>query len=361
MLRRMLLAMVCFVSCLCFGPTAILADDIRTPIVPALDRPNDPTNRYEVAIFLAAIFSPPTSSQQCQFSDVPKDHPAASAIQSLVEKGLITSYPDGLFHGDNLVSRGEWATMLAKVASRPPYGNVRFPPLIMRKFEDISEDHWAYSSIEALGQVFQSDLPNFRVKDKLLRGEMETHLRNVADFLGSSMNETLSWLSDNIKASCGSSYVTPSYGPNGRGSLETLVSNRWSATFAVASSSVRITVNCLSTTTTPKRTSGRSATALKLNQSSKYLFALQDLDPDRIKVREMGFPVVGDARSKKKTVYELCLSSRGSDIALTSENGSKSKPKTEKISNFCIDGENKAVLERMVTVFRYAIGLCKAK
>ncbi|MDH7601761.1 MAG: S-layer homology domain-containing protein [Armatimonadota bacterium] len=48
------------------------------------------------------------------FKDVPADHWAAEAVQSLKEKGIVNGYSDGTFRGDKPVTRYELAVLLVR-------------------------------------------------------------------------------------------------------------------------------------------------------------------------------------------------------------------------------------------------------
>ena len=43
-----------------------------------------------------------------------KGHWAEDAIQKLTEQGVIAGYPDGLCHPDEMITRAEFATLLAR-------------------------------------------------------------------------------------------------------------------------------------------------------------------------------------------------------------------------------------------------------
>lgn len=77
----------------------------------------------------------------------PKDvagHWAAPYINQMLEKGILTGYPDGTFLPDNSISREEFAAVLARakglkaLASASPY------------FADVGPDTWSYGNIQAL-------------------------------------------------------------------------------------------------------------------------------------------------------------------------------------------------------------------
>ncbi len=67
-------------------------------------------------IFLLLVFILfATTSFASPFSDVPKDHWAFEAIDSLVSKGIFETYPDGEFKGEKVVSRYHLAMVIAKM------------------------------------------------------------------------------------------------------------------------------------------------------------------------------------------------------------------------------------------------------
>jgi 5'-nucleotidase / UDP-sugar diphosphatase len=49
------------------------------------------------------------------FSDVPSTHTHAQGIQWAVDRGVVKGYPDGTFRPDSPVTRGQLASMLAKL------------------------------------------------------------------------------------------------------------------------------------------------------------------------------------------------------------------------------------------------------
>jgi len=53
------------------------------------------------------------------FSDVPEGHWAASAVQTAVEKGYVSGYPDGTFRPNQSVTRAEFIRMLADALKLP--------------------------------------------------------------------------------------------------------------------------------------------------------------------------------------------------------------------------------------------------
>lgn len=74
--------------------------------------------RYEMSMILANVLkdngaTPATGAMP--FTDVSEDSWAAPAVKLLAAKGINQGYGDGTFHGNNIITRYEAASMLAKL------------------------------------------------------------------------------------------------------------------------------------------------------------------------------------------------------------------------------------------------------
>ena len=74
-----------------------------------------------------------------------KGHWAEEAIQILTEKGVISGYPDGLAHPDEIITRGEFAALVARTMELPEPEESE----VTIRFTDIA-GHWSEPHIEAL-------------------------------------------------------------------------------------------------------------------------------------------------------------------------------------------------------------------
>ncbi len=84
-----------------------------------------------------------------------KGHWAEEAIQALAEKGVIHGYPDGLVHPDEIITRAEFAALVARTLELPEPAEGDTPFL----FPDLS-GHWAEGNVEtliAVGIIQQKD------------------------------------------------------------------------------------------------------------------------------------------------------------------------------------------------------------
>jgi len=99
-----------------------------------------------------------------------KGHWAEEAIQILTEKGVISGYPDGLAHPDEIITRGEFAALVARTMELPEPEESE----VTIRFTDIA-GHWSEQDIEALiiagiiqkddfGTEFQPDEPITRME-----------------------------------------------------------------------------------------------------------------------------------------------------------------------------------------------------
>ena len=74
-----------------------------------------------------------------------KGHWAEEAIQILTDKGVISGYPDGLVHPDAIITRGEFAALIARTMELPEPNESQ----ITIHFTDIA-GHWSEKHVEAL-------------------------------------------------------------------------------------------------------------------------------------------------------------------------------------------------------------------
>src|SRR5665213_2754301 len=70
------------------------------------------------ALVCAAFAGAPLRAAATPFADVPANHWAYAAIQSLAADGLIDGYPDGAFKGDRALTRYEMAAIVARVIAK---------------------------------------------------------------------------------------------------------------------------------------------------------------------------------------------------------------------------------------------------
>ena len=117
----------------------------------------------------ASLFAGSAYAVNRYFEDA-KGHWAEEAIQILTEKGVISGYPDGLAHPDEIITRGEFAALVARTMELPEPVESE----VTIRFTDIA-GHWSEQNIEALiiagiiqkddfGTEFQPDEPITRME-----------------------------------------------------------------------------------------------------------------------------------------------------------------------------------------------------
>src|SRR5207248_8572546 len=88
-------------------------------------RPADQTGSKTMTLITllavaAAIGSPQAQSPVAPFPDVPPDHWAFPAVESLRVKGIVRGYPDGNFRGKRTITRYELAAGLDSALRNMP-------------------------------------------------------------------------------------------------------------------------------------------------------------------------------------------------------------------------------------------------
>lgn len=107
----------------------------RFPIVPAI-----------AALLLIAV---PALSGSCAdtFRDVPANHWAADAVNTLADAGVLKGYPDGTYRGDNPVTRYELAVALQAMIE---FMRQSREPIDPETLSAAPSGHWAERSMKYL-------------------------------------------------------------------------------------------------------------------------------------------------------------------------------------------------------------------
>ena len=74
------------------------------------------------------------------FSDVSSDSWAYQAVSQLTETGIVNSYPDGIFKGQNNITRFEMAQMIAKAMANQDRANAEQQVMINRLADEFSNE-----------------------------------------------------------------------------------------------------------------------------------------------------------------------------------------------------------------------------
>ncbi len=98
------------------------------------------------------------------FSDVPLDSSYSEIVYTLVDKGILSGYPDGTFGVENTLSRAEFATIMCRLMG------VSEPEQINSIFPDVPYQHWAsgyISTAQKSGYINGYTDGNFGPEDRL--------------------------------------------------------------------------------------------------------------------------------------------------------------------------------------------------
>lgn len=74
------------------------------------------------------------------FTDIPADHPNATAIKALKKRGVVQGYADGTFRPNNHINRAEFTTIIINTLQLPECENNFY-------ISDVPEDSWYRSAV----------------------------------------------------------------------------------------------------------------------------------------------------------------------------------------------------------------------
>ena len=125
-------------------------------------------------------------------------HWAESTINSWINSGYISGYPDGTFRPNNAISRAEFVTIANKAFGFTSSQGI--------SFNDVKPGYWAYSEIQkgvAAGYIQGDTIGTFRPGSAVSRQEaavMLANLRGYASDEGAAYNYTDRWAMANWAA-----------------------------------------------------------------------------------------------------------------------------------------------------------------
>lgn len=119
----------------------------------------------------------PTDGNHNTFSDVPADAWYAEAVNAISEGGLLTGYSDGLFHPNDTVTVGQFATILCRICSIET-SNDNFVPRGGYE-KPLNWAHTAMSNLRSSGTAIFA-LDPFYADYRVTRGEVLSSLQCLA-------------------------------------------------------------------------------------------------------------------------------------------------------------------------------------
>ena len=110
-------------------------------------KPNKSITRAEFAVIASKYIKNPKAADET-FSDVPMNHWAKDAIAKVKAEGWISGYTDGTFKPDAPITRAEAVSIVNRMFDRAADGEfVREHGFEIKKFDDLTDKHWAYYDI----------------------------------------------------------------------------------------------------------------------------------------------------------------------------------------------------------------------
>lgn len=128
----------------------------------------------------------PTPLPKNEFSDVAKDAWYAPYIYNLTEKGIINGITSTTFEPDGLITRAQFAKILAYASGDDLLTNIKENP-----FSD-TKNHWANTSINwayAHQIVFGTSATTFAPDSKITREQMAAMMKRYIEYKGLSISE----------------------------------------------------------------------------------------------------------------------------------------------------------------------------
>jgi amidase len=119
-------------------------------------RPDLVVTRDQMAAFIARAFRASSDEpEEPTFPDVPPDHWAYGSIEGVVADNIVEGYPDGNYHPEWDVTRGQMAVFIARASAAPPgeEGLADYEPPLVPAFDDVPSDYWCYRHVEYLASL----------------------------------------------------------------------------------------------------------------------------------------------------------------------------------------------------------------
>lgn len=113
------------------------------------------------------------------FTDVQRGHWEEKGIMNLVQKGIISGYPDGTFRPNQITKRGEFVSLLNKIFGLKNSSEI--------KFTDVPKELWCYDAISvAVGEGYIAGYPDgtFKPNAPITREESAVLLAKILEQRG---------------------------------------------------------------------------------------------------------------------------------------------------------------------------------
>ncbi|UII55651.1 S-layer homology domain-containing protein [Cytobacillus spongiae] len=139
-------------------------------------RPNATVTRAQAAIMIGRALGLNSEQRNTSFSDVGKSLKASGYIQSAVERGIITGFPDGTYRPDAPVTRGQMAIFIGRAFSLTSEATI--------SFSDVSQGSSSYEYVKRiLADGITTGYPDgtFRPNKQLIRSDFSAFMARALD------------------------------------------------------------------------------------------------------------------------------------------------------------------------------------
>ncbi len=148
------------------------------------------------------------NGEKSSFKDLSKEYFAYKAVNDLLDRHVVSGYPDGTFRPDNPVTREEFVVMLARTMEITP-------EVVDKHFYDLPADHWAAGQVSAVFKrgLFSGYPGNLFGTGKSITGaEVMVMLTNAAGFSRQAKQaNTDTWYSGSVKIAQEQGFIYPNF------------------------------------------------------------------------------------------------------------------------------------------------------
>ncbi|UCC69439.1 MAG: S8 family serine peptidase [Armatimonadota bacterium] len=118
-------------------------------------RPASSVSRDQMAVYVARAMTGgdeevPTGPARATFVDVGVEHWAYPYVEYAHEQGVVEGYPDGYYHPEYLLDRGQMAVFIARSVAGGEAGLGDYLPPETPTFPDVPAELWFYAAVEYL-------------------------------------------------------------------------------------------------------------------------------------------------------------------------------------------------------------------
>jgi hypothetical protein len=154
-------------------------------------RPDWAVDRAAMAVYVARSLGAggrPSAPAVTTFPDVPTDHWAHGMIEFAVAGNIVEGYPDGEYHPNWRVTRGQMAVFIARAMAFPQgeEGISQFTPPETPTFPDVPTDYWSYLHVEYLvenGGINGYPDGRYRPSQAVTRDQMAVYIARASGLM----------------------------------------------------------------------------------------------------------------------------------------------------------------------------------